>query len=423
MAEKKRGPGRPPGSKNKSSRTKSSARTGSKAREKAQEIQSKKKADRRVIDEIWAIISIALGVFLIVATFTEGAGQLGEMIGDFLKGLFGFMAYVLPFYLIVFGILLFTKTAVSISVKTTLLLLLLLLMLSTMNSIRFVENYPSLDFSLDKIKEFYTAGVTLKSGGFFGMILATLLIKGFGTAGCWIFSLVVSIICLLLIINTPVSRFIGKIGDKMEARKLAKEHSYLDADENVIEEGRQVTIDDMKKKVADRNVMPPKKSEIKIVDGRAASFDTKEADADIHEGPAGQNNNAADEKNSVLKYMKDDSLFGRDNVSGGFGLEESSDFGSGYGVDGKILSAEVSGFGLDKPSSSMAGRGLADSDSSSGQIPEENGILTGDEEVSGENKKISNKEAREAMLSAEEINTAKLKKYKKPPVNLLKRPE
>ena len=190
-----------------------------------------------MIDEIWAIISIALGVFLIVATFTEGAGQLGEMIGDFLKGLFGFMAYVLPFYLIVFGILLFTKKAVSISVKTTLLLLLLLLMLSTMNSIRFVENYPSLDFSLDKIKEFYTAGVTLKSGGFFGMILATLLIKGFGTAGCWIFSLVVSIICLLLIINTPVSRFIGKIGDKMEARKLAKEHSYLDADENVMRRG------------------------------------------------------------------------------------------------------------------------------------------------------------------------------------------
>lgn len=86
MAEKKREPGRPPGSKNKSSRTKSSARTGSKAREKAQEIQSKKKADRRVIDEIWAIISIALGVFLIVATFTEGAGQLGEMIGRLSQG-------------------------------------------------------------------------------------------------------------------------------------------------------------------------------------------------------------------------------------------------------------------------------------------------------------------------------------------------
>lgn len=104
-------------------------------------------------------------------------------------------------------------------------------------------------------------------------------------------------------------------------------------------------------------------------------------------------------------------------------MEESSDFGSGYGLDGRSLSAEVSGFGLDKPSSSMAGRGLTDSDLSSGQIPDENGILTGDEEVSGENKKISNKEAREAMLSAEEINTAKLKKYKKPPVNLLKRPE
>ncbi|MEE0516326.1 MAG: hypothetical protein UC708_00455, partial [Anaerovoracaceae bacterium] len=104
MTEKKRGPGRPPGSKNKasggsnsgksSSGRKNSTKAGSKAREKAQKIQSERMADRRVIDEIWSIIAIAIGVFLIVATFTEGAGKLGEMIGDCLKGLFGFMAYI-----------------------------------------------------------------------------------------------------------------------------------------------------------------------------------------------------------------------------------------------------------------------------------------------------------------------------------------
>ena len=109
MAEKKRGPGRPPGSKNKNTKTsssakKSSSKGSSKAKEKAKEIQEKKKADRRVIDEIWAIIAIAIGVFLVIATLTEGAGQFGEIIDNFLKGLFGFVAYILPFYLILFGI-------------------------------------------------------------------------------------------------------------------------------------------------------------------------------------------------------------------------------------------------------------------------------------------------------------------------------
>ncbi len=63
----------------------------------------------------------------------------------------------------------------------------------------------------------------------------------------------------------------------------------------------------------------------------------------------------------------------------------------------------------------MAGRGLTDSDSSSGQIPDENGILTGDEEVSGEKKRFQTKRPEKAMLSAEEINTAKLKNIRSLP--------
>ena len=88
MAETRRGPGRPPGSKNKTTKGK----TDSKAKAKAQEIQAKKNADKRVIDEIWAIITIAIGVFLAVASFTGGAGKLGVIIALGLKGLFGHMA-------------------------------------------------------------------------------------------------------------------------------------------------------------------------------------------------------------------------------------------------------------------------------------------------------------------------------------------
>ena len=243
MAEKKRGPGRPPGSKNKNTAPKKE----SKAKEKAMEIQAKKKADRRLIDEIWAIIAIAIGVFLIIATFTNGAGQFGELVGNCLKGLFGFVAYIVPFYLIIFGVLLFARQAASISVKTGLLLLLLLFMFATMNSVRFVDA-EKIVFSLKAIKEFYASGVALESGGFFGMLLASALIKWFGVAGCWIFTLVVTLICLLLIINTPVSRFFRKIGDKLEERRLIKENAHLDDEVEIVQEDiKQLTFKDFPK--------------------------------------------------------------------------------------------------------------------------------------------------------------------------------
>ena len=80
MAEAKRKPGRPPGSKNKNTAagTKSSGGSGSrgnkngdsKAKARVQEIQAERKADKRVMDEIWSIIAIAIGIFLIVATFS-----------------------------------------------------------------------------------------------------------------------------------------------------------------------------------------------------------------------------------------------------------------------------------------------------------------------------------------------------------------
>ena len=80
MAEQKRRPGRPKGSKNKSTIEKEKAQ--SKAKAKAQEIQAKKRADKRVVDEIWAIITIAIGAFFVVATLTNGAGKLGVKVAS-----------------------------------------------------------------------------------------------------------------------------------------------------------------------------------------------------------------------------------------------------------------------------------------------------------------------------------------------------
>jgi DNA segregation ATPase FtsK/SpoIIIE, S-DNA-T family len=108
MAEqKKRGPGRPPGSKNKNS-TKNTSRP--KAAASATVGEAPKKiftTEPRVRDEIGAIILIAFGVFLIIALQTDLVGVVGKTISDFLKGSFGFGAYFLPYFLIIYAIFIF----------------------------------------------------------------------------------------------------------------------------------------------------------------------------------------------------------------------------------------------------------------------------------------------------------------------------
>lgn len=360
MAETKRGPGRPPGSKNKNKTSKTNT---SKAKEKAQEIQAKKKADKRVIDEIWAIIAIAIGAFLAVATFTQGAGKVGEAIGLALKGVFGLMGYVLPFYLIIFGVLLFARKTSHFSIQTIIYLFVILLMLATMNSIRFVDQ-EKLELSWQIMQGFYASGVKLTSGGFLGMILATLLVKGFGAAGCWIFTLVLTFICLLLLINTPVSRFFEKISDKVEERKLIKEHAHLDiASED--EQGIQVA---MRPDIVIKQTNPEQ---------------TK-----LHNEK---------KSNRLLEYMNDDALFGR-SKSGTFGLEEGRKTESGFGLEPASPAAAAS-------AASTGSMGL--------------NATPAAEPV----QKISNKEAKEAMLSSAEINKSQTpEKYKKPPISLLEKP-
>ena len=114
MSGTKRKPGRPPGSKNKNSKSsakgKSSIRSSSAkstASRSAKAVESK--VNSRVKDEIVAILIIALGIFLAIAFHTTVAGEVGTALSDVFKGLFGFAAYILPYYFIVYGVLLFSK--------------------------------------------------------------------------------------------------------------------------------------------------------------------------------------------------------------------------------------------------------------------------------------------------------------------------
>ena len=97
MAEdkKKRGPGRPPGSKNKSKKSASTSnnkRSSSNAENAEQkqirEMQEKRNSHRKLIDEIWGIAIFAIGVFLIFTMKSDSTGSFGHGIHNILRNMF-----------------------------------------------------------------------------------------------------------------------------------------------------------------------------------------------------------------------------------------------------------------------------------------------------------------------------------------------
>ncbi|MDO4546378.1 MAG: DNA translocase FtsK 4TM domain-containing protein, partial [Bacillota bacterium] len=246
MTETKRKPGRPPGSKNKNSKTSSKTgkgtqgkpRAGTKAAAEAERLAAKK----RLRDEIVSIVLIAVGVFLVVAFQTSAAGTIGTVLSQFFKGLFGFTAYILPYYFIVYGILLFTRKTIHVGVKSVILLLVIFLALSLMNAGRFIQA-DMMEIGLGNLAVHYNNGMILDDGGAFGMVAGGTIVKLIGIPGLYIFSFVVIIICLLLLMDSPVSRFFENIKAKKQQRAVEREERLRAKEAERAERQQQMEMD------------------------------------------------------------------------------------------------------------------------------------------------------------------------------------
>lgn len=387
MAETKKKVGRPPGSKNK--KKEDSVKT--KAKEEIEVMQEKRKADQKVIDEIWAFILIALGAFIFAAVQFHAAGEFGNTIGDGLKGIFGLIGLLVPWYLILFGILLFAQKTTHISLRTAALAIVILLMLCLLNS----ERYIDANNLVYKFSQFYEQGVILKGGGFFGMSLGTLLVKIIGSVGLYIFASVIAIICLMLVINTPISRGIENLATKREARKILKEKTIEEKSE--AEEKYTKTVE----RVFPEE-MPRQKPKI------ITPFDD--------EGHLGIGKAKPQGKSNIIDYMTKDDPFdeGAKKYSSSYGLEKSPESKKGYGLSESGI--KVNEYGLDGNSHPDQHGEIRNFET---PVPsDEVGVISKDE-----TPKLSKKEAGALTLNPDEISgTKQTGRYKKPSIELLNRP-
>lgn len=420
MAEEKRKPGRPPGAKNKNTNSRSKTASQNAA-------PAKRTMDPSIKDEIWAIVIIAIGAFLVVAFQTHAAGTVGEALSSFFKGCLGVMAYVFPYYLILYGILLFARKTIHIGGKSIVLLFVILLTASIINAARFIDP-QMLDLSFGGMKEYYLSGIALDGGGLFGMYIGSLLVKAFGIPGLYIISIVVVIICLLLIMNTPFSRFFERAAEKKQARKAAELlEDEIDAPQMPILEQKEPPKPLPEKKKKKRVPLSEQLAEEQDLQQemnlkRAASS----GDADAYATSYVPGRISAGQRN-ILEYMKDDDLFGEPFEDSTYGLDEHPQQSSSFETDSPF---SLDQFGLDQEEQGAA---LVDLEPPAEHIdsetdkleafPPEAGtqqVIAGLADLNKDPEKMTNSQAAKASLAPEELNTPAVPSvYKLPSVELL----
>ncbi len=195
-------------------------KTTEEKKENIRKMQEERKRKKILIDTILGLVHIALGVFFLVCVFSDAGGKFGRVISDALRGVLGLIGMAFPFYLILMGILLMTHKALHFTVRTIIVSFILLLLLSIINSGRFIGS----DFSVaGKLGEFYKDGTSLDGGGLFGMVVGTFIVKWLGKPGLYIFSILAVLICLLFLLNTPLSRWLTKHQEAKEEKQLIAE--------------------------------------------------------------------------------------------------------------------------------------------------------------------------------------------------------
>ena len=213
------------GKKNQTSGKKSSSKSSAKSAKEGS-LQEEKKvkirnnpAGSRMRDNIVAVLLVAFGIFLIIAVLTDSVGKVGEVLSTALKGSLGVMAMILPFYLIVYALLILMGKMAHVNSRSVFFTLLMFLDLTMMNAARFSE-VKSAAFDLDYVRRMFSFGLTYDSAGAVGMTLGWLVVKAVDIVGLLLIGVVIIIICVMLIADTPISSFFDNQRIKKNQKKI-----------------------------------------------------------------------------------------------------------------------------------------------------------------------------------------------------------
>lgn len=190
--------------------------------------------DSEMRREVWLLLVLAVAAILALSNFGV-CGAFGKVISNIMFGVFGWMAYIFPFYLFLGAAFLVSngfsgKATIKFSAATVLFLLLCMLL-----EMLFVE------YSAEKMLFSYYRDGSLfhKGGGFVGGLLELIFRPLLGTVGSYIVSAAGILVSIVLITERSVIKGVKK--GSTHLYETAKEDALKVREENRIrqEEKRQ----------------------------------------------------------------------------------------------------------------------------------------------------------------------------------------
>ena len=339
--------------------------------------------NNKLIYEVWGFVLIAVGIFIFAALVFDAGGIVGENMALLFKGCFGILALTLPFFILMSGIILIIKKTRNFATKTIVLLFAIFLLFSLLNSGRFVDanntKYSLIDY--------YELSKTYDSGGLIPMAISGFIVSILGKVGLYIFGIVGIIISVLLLRNKPLSSSFGNIENKISTKK---------AEQREKKEAERIRAEELRKEKEREEKLRQEILRNKAMEAEAF-LNSGELIDYRYDFESGKNSDLSYLSNSgrTLKYTSDADIFGSDS-------EKIDDSKTENRQD--VLRFDH----IDKNEGTQE------------KFP----ANSNDNDIKKPEKSISNKEAKEAFLSEDELNKTKPStRYKLPPLNLLVPPE
>ena len=379
------------------------------ARAEIREMQEKRSKSKRINDIIAGIVLIAIGAFIFIAVKFQVAGEFGNAMGEVLRGIFGLIGLLFPWYLIAVGILLIFNMITHISIKKTIVCILILLLVCILNSARFIDA----EHLIYAFGAFYRDGIDLAGGGLFGMTFGVFLITLFGKSGLYIFSGAALVICLLLLLNNPLMSAYETFKNRREEKRIMKERQ-LDYAAPAVNEQMELPLEPAPAPVPELPTRKPLMTEMRpprkgfhLTSSDTLSNDAVEQPHEIRIiTPYDEVQKPAPKKgkgSNVLDFMKGDDPFGAAPsapTGKGLGLDGETKPKKGYGLDGEpetIEPLDIKPYEAEKTSAADIAKGAA-------EIGQGLGLADG------------------AAALTKSVDKNSVKRYKKPAVDLLNPP-
>ena len=218
---------------NKKDNTKAKSKTSTKGKKdnssKKTSIENPHKSG--IANEIAAIVMIAFGAFFVISLHTELAGAVGGIMADLFKGLFGIGAFIIAYIVVLYGFLVLLKLVPVFRVSSFIMLLILFIGVLILNSARFLSSTTGWTLNYADV---FKQGAELKNGGLVGTYMDFYLKEGIGSGGIYILGITLIIISLLMLMDTPVSRFFEKGREFRESRKQRRLEKVMAREESEV---------------------------------------------------------------------------------------------------------------------------------------------------------------------------------------------